>query len=94
MQLLSCILLAFLLLLSPTAWAQSVRKQAPLKLENLRLVDVTGAVHEPVKSAKTVAVVFVYVDTTCPIANFYQPTPAPPGPDLRGKGHTLLPDPS
>ena len=74
MQLLSCILLAFLLLLSPTAWAQSVRKQAPLKLEDLRLVDVTGVTHEPARSRGAVAVVFVYVDTTCPIANFYQPT--------------------
>ena len=73
MQLLSCILLTFLLL-SPTTWAQSVRKQAPLKLEDLRLVDVTGVTHEPARSKGAVAVVFVYVDTTCPIANFYQPT--------------------
>ena len=73
MQQLSCILLTFLLL-SPTTWAQSVRKQAPLKLEDLRLVDVTGVTHEPARSKGAVAVVFVYVDTTCPIANFYQPT--------------------
>ena len=74
MQPISCILLTFLLLLSPTAWAQSVRKPPPLKLENLRLVDVTGVTHEPARSKGAVAVVFVYVDTTCPIANFYQPT--------------------
>lgn len=74
MQLLSCISLTVLLLLSPTAWSQSARKQDPLQLENLRLMDVTGVVHEPAKSKGTVAVVFVYVDTTCPIANFYQPS--------------------
>ena len=74
MQLLSCILLAFLVLLSPTAGAQSVQKQAPPKLGDLRLVDVTGVTHEPARSKGAVAVVFVYVDTTCPIANFYQPT--------------------
>ena len=74
MQLLSCISLTVLLLLSPTAWSQSTRKQSPLQLGNLRLMDVTGVVHEPAKSKGTVAVVFVYVDTTCPIANFYQPS--------------------
>ena len=74
MQLLSCISLTVLLLLSPTAWSQSAREQSSLKLENLRLVDVVGVVHEPAKSKGTVAMVFVYVDTTCPIANFYQPS--------------------
>ena len=37
-------------------------------------MDIHGTVHEPTKSRETVAVVFVYVDITCPIANFYQPT--------------------
>ena len=39
-----------------------------------RLVDITGTVHQPAAAGNTTAVVFVYVDTTCPIANFYQPT--------------------
>ena len=57
-----------------TAWGEPGRNRGPSSLNHLKLVDVTGTVHEPVKSAKTIAAVFVYVDTTCPIANFYQPT--------------------
>ena len=38
-----------------------------------KMTDIHGIVHEPSKSQKTVAVVFIYVDITCPIANFYQP---------------------
>ncbi len=38
-----------------------------------KIIDIQGTVHEPTKSRETVAVVFVYVDITCPIANFYQP---------------------
>ena len=42
-------------------------------LSNWTIVDIEGIVHNPANSPKTVAVVFVYVDITCPIANFYQP---------------------
>lgn len=38
-----------------------------------KMEDIEGTVHDPAKSQKTVAIVFVYVDVTCPIANFYQP---------------------
>ncbi|HBM76971.1 MAG TPA: hypothetical protein DD438_02575 [Verrucomicrobiales bacterium] len=72
MRLLTGISLSCLLCL--TAWGEPGKSRGPSSLSHLKLVDVTGAVHEPAKSAKTIAAVFVYVDTTCPIANFYQPT--------------------
>jgi len=74
MRLLTGISLSCLLCLSLTARGEGEKSRGPFPLNGLKLVDITGAVHEPAKSARTVAAVFVYVDTTCPIANFYQPS--------------------
>ena len=61
-------LLFSLVALVPSGWGQ---QEKVVRIG--KIVDIEGAVHDPANSQKTVAVVFVYVDVTCPIANFYQP---------------------
>lgn len=73
LQGITSIFLAASLLLSGLAGAGGA-DSAKNDLASYKLVDVTGKTHHPGASKGTKAVVFVYVDTHCPIANFYQPT--------------------
>ena len=68
------LLLFSLFLCVPTLLVgEEAKSETAVKLDDLEIIDVHGVTQELLPSSETKAIVFVFISTSCPVSNSFQP---------------------